>query len=136
MNRWSPLAILLLVLAVPMARAEDPKPAPAAPPMQAHMQEMERSMDQLQKTTDPTKRRELMREHMAQMQAAMKDMSGMMDCRGAEDCGSRMQGGGMMHRGANAEPMQKQLEAMRRRQNAMQSMMDQMLRHQEQMMKE
>jgi hypothetical protein len=133
-KRWSQLALVLLVLAVPIARAEDPKPAPAAPPMQGHMQGMQRSMDQLQKTTDPAKRRELMRDHMAQMQAAMKDMHGMMDCRGADDCGGSMHGGMMNH--AKPEPMEKQLDAMRHRQNAMQSMMEQMLQHQEQMMKE
>ncbi len=60
---WSPIALALLV-AVPMARAEEPKPGPAAPTMQRHMQEMQRSMDQLEKTTDPAKRRDLMREHI------------------------------------------------------------------------
>ena len=135
MKRGSSLALLLLFLAVPVARAEDPKPGPAAPPMQRHMQEMQRSMDQLDKTTDPAKRRELMRDHMAQMQAAMKDMHGMMDCRGGGDCGGSMHGGGMMN---HAKPVstEKQLDSMRQRQNAMQSMMEQMLQHQEQMMKE
>jgi len=140
MKRLSLLAVVFLVLAVPMARAEEPKPGPAAPPMQRHMQEMQRSMDQLEKTTDPAKRRELMRDHMAQMQAAMKDMHGMMDCRGVEDCGGSMHGGGMMSGGmmnhAKPDSTEKQLDSMRQRQNAMQSMMEQMLQHQEQMMKE
>lgn len=135
MKRWTTLASVFLVLAVPIARAEEPKPGSAAPPMQRHMQEMRRSMDQLEKTTDPAKRSELMREHMAQMQAAMKDMHGMMDCRGGEDCGGPMHGG-MMNRATKPEPIENQLDSMRHRQNAMQSTMEQMLQHQEQMMKQ
>jgi hypothetical protein len=122
------LAASLVLLAAPLAHAE----AAAPSPMQQHMQQMQASMDQLQKTTEPAKRRELMRAHMAQMQAAMGDLHGMMDCRGDDDCGSGMHGGAMMH-GSKPEPIEKQMDTMRHRQNAMQRMLEQMLKHQEQM---
>jgi len=49
------------------------------PAMQRHLQEMQQTMQQIQQTKDPDKRQQLLARHMAQMQAAMKDMEGMMN---------------------------------------------------------
>src|SRR5262245_32262357 len=61
------IATAIVLLAAPLARAEDAKSGPALPPMQQQMQEMQRSIDQLRETADPAKRRMLMGQHMAQM---------------------------------------------------------------------
>jgi len=75
---------------------------------------------------------------MAQMRATMQAMHGMMNCPGGEQCGGAMGGGGMMNGGAmmdhrSSAPIEEQLDAMRQRQDAMQSMMEQMIQHQEMM---
>jgi hypothetical protein len=118
------IAAACLVVAAPLARAEEPAPAM---PMHQHMQDMQRSMDELGKATDPAKRDVLLREHMAQMRAGMKDMNAMQ--------GMGMMHDGVMRRSQGSESPDARLDAMRQRQDAMQSMMDQMLQHQEQMMK-
>jgi hypothetical protein len=82
------------------------------------MKKMEDLMARMQKAADPEERRRLMEEHMKSMHEGMAMMKGM--------GGGGMSGGGMagMPRGGNAE---QRMQAMERRLDMLQSMMEQMM---------
>jgi len=86
------------------------------------IQSMQRLMDRMHQSTDSVKRRELLREHMEQMQKFMGDMRGMM-------MGPGMKGG------SGGMPLEDRQKMMEQRLDLMQQMMEQMLEQQSQMMK-
>ena len=98
------------------ARSEEPADAS----MQHHMHAMQQSMDQIHRTADPAQRRELMRERMVRMRAAMKDIREMGEC---GEC--------TMHAAAASADVKDpsssvdaERDALRRKQHAMEWMLD------------
>jgi len=141
-------AVVTCLLAVPMASAQD-QAAPAKPamsmPMDAQMSQMhtnmtlmQSQMDTIHATTDPKERQKLMQAHMQTMQesmAMMRSMSKPMPMGGG-------QGGGMDMGGEKDKPgdkgmmggdMMKHHQMMEERMGMMQTMMEQMLQHQQAM---
>jgi hypothetical protein len=133
-------------LATGYAQTPAPKPAPAAPAgpatmgmdtqkMQELFKQMQAQMDKLRVTTDPAERQKLMQEHMATMQAVMKDMRGMggpMMMGGG--MGPGMMGGGPAGKAPSGKPpagADQRMQMMEQRMDMMQMMMDQMMQHEE-----
>ncbi len=122
--------LLMCAVALPLAQADDKHhpqqgseaaATPATPSSQGmgmgmmdmnRMQDMQKTMERAQLSTDPAERQRLMQEHMDQMHKMMGDMRGMMGM-GA--------GGGM-----SAEDRQQMME---KRMDMMQGMMEQMMEH-------
>jgi hypothetical protein len=115
------LSASIVLLGVFHANADDSQPAP----MQHHIDEMRRSMEELRQTTDTGKRRQMMRIPMAKMRATMRDMRVMMDCPRNEPGDRGMHRGAMTHC-PDPSSKEEQLEAVRDRQKALESM-EQML---------
>ncbi len=86
--------------------------------MQKKMQEMRAQMATINKTQDPQRRDELVRQHMDSMREMMKTMQG-----GREGKPGMQQGGSM-------EKMMNQQKMMEQRMDMMQMMMDQMMQNQ------
>ena len=92
--------------------------------MQQNFQEMQRTMQQIHATNDPAKRRQLIQEHMQQMQQGMRMM------------GSMMGGGGkgmMGNQDMSRMPMEDRMNMMQQNMHMMQMMMNQMMEHQQMM---
>lgn len=135
-------------LVVPMASAQDtaaPAKTAMSMPMDAHMSQMhtnmtlmQSQMDTIHATTNPKERKTLMQAHMQTMQesmAMMRSMSKPMPMDGS-------QGGGMAMGGDKGQPgdkgmmggdMMKRHQMMEERMGMMQTMMEQMLQHQQAM---
>mgnify|MGYP001096200455 FL=1 len=135
-------------LVVPMASAQDtaaPAKTAMSMPMDAHMSQMhtnmtlmQTQMDKIHATTNPKERKTLMQAHMQTMQesmAMMRSMSKPMPMDGS-------QGGGMAMGGDKGQPgdkgmmggdMMKRHQMMEERMGMMQTMMEQMLQHQQAM---
>lgn len=135
-------------LVVPMASAQDtaaPAKTAMSMPMDAHMSQMhtnmtlmQTQMDKIHATTNPKERHKLMQAHMQTMQesmAMMRSMSKPMPMDGS-------QGGGMAMGGDKGQPgdkgmmggdMMKRHQMMEERMGMMQTMMEQMLQHQQAM---
>jgi hypothetical protein len=135
-------------LVVPMASAQDtaaPAKTAMSMPMDAHMSQMhtnmtlmQTQMDKIHATTNPKERKTLMQAHMQTMQesmAMMRSMSKPMPMDGS-------QGGGMAMGGDKGQPgdkgmmggdMMKHHQMMEERMGMMQTMMEQMLQHQQAM---
>ena len=133
-------------LVVPMASAQDtaaPAKTAMSMPMDAHMSQMhtnmtlmQTQMDKIHATTNPKERKTLMQAHMQTMQesmAMMRSMSKPMPMDGS-------QGGGMAMGGDKGQPgdkgmmggdMMKRHQMMEERMGMMQTMMEQMLQHQQ-----
>ena len=141
-------AVVTCTLVTPMASAQDTA-APAKPamsmPMDAQMSQMhtnmtlmQTQMDKIHATTNPKERKTLMQAHMQTMQesmAMMRSMSKPMPMDGS-------QGGGMAMGGDKGQPgdkgmmggdMMKRHQMMEERMGMMQTMMEQMLQHQQAM---
>lgn len=136
-------AVVTCTLVTPMASAQDTA-APAKPamsmPMDAQMSQMhtnmtlmQSQMDTIHATTNPKERQKLMQAHMQTMQesmAMMRSMSKPMPMGGG-------QGGGMAMGGDKGKPgdkgMMKHHQMMEERMGMMQTMMEQMLQHQQAM---
>lgn len=106
--------------------------------MGEHMQKMMEQMDAVHKAVDPAEREKLLQEHMQSMQEGMGMMGGgkrggmMMGKgmqQGSEMMGKRMQQGDGMT-GCN-DQKKTQHQQMERRMDMMQTMMDQMMQHQQ-----
>ena len=135
-------------LVVPMASAQDtaaPAKTAMSMPMDAHMSQMhtnmtlmQTQMDKIHATTNPKERKTLMQAHMQTMQesmAMMRSMSKPMPMDGS-------QGGGMAMGGDKGQPgdkgmmggdMMKRHQMMEERMGMIQTMMEQMLQHQQAM---
>ena len=116
--------------------------APATPSqMQENMKSMQALMAKIKETKDPAERQKLMRQHMASMRGQMDMMHGMGEGRMGTKGGGSMKGdagstpkdhgidgkeGGRMSPG-----MMMGHEMMEQRMRMMESMLDQMLQHQE-----
>ena len=141
-------AVVTCALVTPMASAQDTA-APAKPamsmPMDAQMSQMhtnmtlmQSQMDTIHATTNPKERQKLMQAHMQTMQesmAMMRSMSKPTPMGGG-------QGGGMAMGGDKGKPgdkgmmggdMMKHHQMMEERMGMMQTMMEQMLQHQQAM---
>ena len=141
-------AIITCALVVPVASAQDTA-APAKPtmsmPMDATMSQMhtnmtlmQSQMDTIRATTNPKERQKLMQTHMQTMQESMAMMHNM----GKPMMMDHDQGGGMAMSGDKGKPgdkgmmggdMMKHHQMMEERMGMMQTMMDQMLQHQQMM---
>lgn len=141
-------AVISCALVVPVASAQDAtvpsKPAMSMPmdaelsQMHTNMTLMQSQMDTIRATTNPKERQKLMQAHMQTMQesmAMMRNMSKPMTMDGG-------QGGGMAMNGDKGKPgdkgmmggdMMKHHQMMEERMGMMQTMMVQMLQHQQMM---
>lgn len=119
----------------------------ATMPMTQQMQHMREEMAKIHATKNPNERRDLMREHASSMQSMMQMMHGMMAGQGMMQ--GQSGGMGMMQSpadgtgagsprgmGPGAGAMMGRMNMMEQRLNMMQMMMDQMLQHQELLLKE
>lgn len=139
-------AVVTCVLAVPMASAQD-KAAPVKPamsmPMDAQMSQMQTNMtlmqtqmDRIHATTDPKERQKLMQAHMQTMQdsmAMMRSMSKPMTMDGSQPGGMAMDSdkGKPGDKGMMGGDMMKHHQVTEDRMGMMQTMMEQILQHQQ-----
>jgi len=140
-------AVIACALVVPVVASAQDTAAPAKPamsmPMDARMSQMhtnmtlmQSQMDTIRATTNPQERQTLMQTHMQTMQesmAMMRDMSKPMTMDGGQGGGMAMSGdkGKTGDNGMMGGDMMKHHQMMQERMGMMQTMMDQMLQHQQ-----